>query len=243
MHVAGLGITPQCDIPAQAQQWIDQSSRIFTLEPEHFYAEALSAHLDKIENLQPLFDQHPLRRDALMVASEQAVRTAETQDGVLFLLGGHPTLAAIPATYIRDLCAERKVNLVVQSTSSSVDHLLAYLCFDPTEDGIQIVRGSAISHVTHEMPSIVMCPGYAEDVSRTKRLSEIAKLVSGLRQTYGSDAEYLLFSQTALGPQARIHNLSALLEDLATRQYLGDVILYGPYATLPQSVKDKIEGS
>jgi len=239
LRLAGLGVDPPADLTLGTLGWLAGARRVLTLEPPQCYEPALDALGLPIENLQPLFDAHPLRHDALREAAHRAVEAAAAEGGVLFLLGGHATLAAAPATYAREESARRGVALEVRASIGSLDQLLADLVLDPTDVGIQVLRGGAAAHLGPKMPAAILCPGYAESIRRAPRLGAIARLIGQLRAVYGSEARFCVYSRLGHVITVSERGLSGILADLGTRQRLAEVLLFGPVHMLPDAVRER----
>lgn len=239
LDVIGLGLDPARDLPLGALRTLLAADAMFCLEWPDLYRPFAEELGIQIIDLQSLFDQYPLRHDALREACRRVLEQAAARAGVVFLLGGHPTLACAPATFLGELAPAAGVTLRFFPAVSSFDCLLADIGFDPTDAGVQVVRGSAARNLTPAMPAVVLCPGYAEDTSPSRRIREIAGLVASLGRVYGTAARFIIYSRKSEATELRAIDLLGLLEDLASRRYLGDVLLIGPEALLPETVKGR----
>lgn len=238
VDLVGLGIRLPGHLTVDGLGLLATAEVIFCLEPPAFYSDALASVSTRVVPLNGLFGKYALRDDALREAARQVADAAAERAGVVFALGGHPTVAVAPFLHLAELAGARGLTLRVCPGVSSLDTLFADLGVDPCVDGMQVVRGRSASSLNPRLPAIVVCPGYSVDCAPANRLRELALLARDLVGAYGATAAFLVYTARGDGPPT-VRTIAAV--DVAAEiapVRLGSVMLAGPIDRLGARLLD-----
>jgi len=232
LTVIGSGILAD-DASERLRRCLDESERLFCIEPLAHFRQRHPAHGYKCRSFDPVFDELGDNRPrALERIAELLIEECRMVAAAALVLGGHPCLGVKPVQHLRALRPPWLAVEIVPGVSS-LDWMMADLGLDAAEIGLQVISGSRSAALCANLPAAILSPGYARSVAPADRLAVLAALAHDLVLCYGTSAEFLVYSREAEGCQ--IDRLAVCdLVGLAYERRLGEKLLVGPVSHLPR---------
>lgn len=176
--IAGLGIKFLSHLTKETEIVIAKSEKILYLANDALFSEWIENKRKNTESLEKLYFSFSNRSDSYEAISQKILSELEIHNDLCFLVYGHPNFL-VQITSLLVNIATKKHEVYILPAISSLDCLLADLCINPGDSGMQLYEATELiihkrmidilSHVIIFQPSAVGQKGHIRDKEVIKR--------------------------------------------------------------------------
>src|SRR5687767_14427233 len=141
----GLGPGAWEQVTLEAQEALKVASTVYLRTRTHPTADHLPPHLD-VRTFDYLYEREADFSSIYRQIAEELVRLAlESEPPIVYCVPGHPLVGEASVRHLREMCAEKGVQLKVVAGLSFLEPVCTALALDPLERGLQIVDGTELA--------------------------------------------------------------------------------------------------
>jgi tetrapyrrole methylase family protein/MazG family protein len=142
--IAGLGIKFLSHLTHETTKILEESDKVFYLTNEELYPEWISTINKNTESLNTLYFSHPMRHDGYMAIKDKLLAALSDYNNVAFVIYGHPNFLVQASSFAQAAAKTAGHTVFTLPAISSLDCLLADLCINPGEGGMQILEATEL---------------------------------------------------------------------------------------------------
>jgi tetrapyrrole methylase family protein/MazG family protein len=141
----GLGPGAWEHVTLEAQRVLEAVPVVYLRTRTHPTADHLPSHLD-VRTFDYQYEREADFSSIYQQIAEELVRLALESDGpVVYCVPGHPLVGEASVRHLREMCAEKGIDLKVVAGLSFLEPVCTALALDPLERGLQIVDGTELA--------------------------------------------------------------------------------------------------
>lgn len=199
--IAGLGIKFLSHLTRETEEIIKSSDKVFYLANDDFYPEWIQSCNSNAESLYSIYFSQSKRIDSYDLIKEKILNELNRYNNVAFIIYGNPTFLVQSTAMLVDAARAIGHRAYVLPAISSLDCLLADLCINPGDHGMQIFEATGLlaykkiidptSHIIIFQPSAIGQSGHERNPE--KIIKGLKLLYDYLSKYYSPDKEIIFY--------------------------------------------------
>lgn len=231
--IAGLGIKFISHLTRETEEIIKSSDKVFYLANDDFYPEWIQSCNSNTESLYSIYFSQSKRIDSYGLIKEKILQELEKYNNIAFIIYGNPNFLVQLTVMLVDTARSKGHRAYVLPAVSSLDCLLADLCINPGDHGMQLFEATALlaykkiidptSHIIIFQPSAIGQSGH--DRNQEKIIKGLGLLYDYLSKYYSSDKE-IIFYEASQYPGGKSNIIKETIKNITKIEISSKTTIY-----------------
>lgn len=231
--IAGFGIKFLSHLTKETEKIIQESDKIFYLSNDDLFPEWIEKVNINAESLYSMYFSQSYRYDSYKLITDKILSELDNYKNVCFIIYGNPNFLVQITSLLCDSVKNNGHEVYILPAISSFDCLLADLCINPGDGGMQIFEAKELlvykkfidnlSHVVIFQPAAIIQDGH----SRNKNLSiKGLKLLHEYLCEFYSENQPVIFYEASQFPGKSPKIIRTVLKNAAKEEITSKTTIY-----------------
>ena len=233
--IAGLGIKFLSHLTKETEKIIQESDKIFYLANDELFPEWIENCNKNTESLYSIYFSKSHRSDSYSLIKEKILSELDNYKNVSFIVYGNPNFLVQITSLVSDGARNNGHEVYVLPAISSFDCLLADLCINPGDGGMQLLEATELlayrkfidisSHIVIFQVAAIGQEGHSRD--KESACNGLKILCDYLYEFYSGDQQ-IIFYEASQYPGKTSKIIRTVLKDAYREEISSKTTVYIP---------------